>query len=571
MVFDNTVTWNKDYKYDGFLFYIQRVTEMLNYDSKDFFRVHLVSTTTLIDEYLDICNENVKQYHLEEVYQEFVFILNKDIIIQNKWGEKKKQQIIENLKMEKNRQETMKYLQYALMDYFEWCKDYLSSILFEPRNDKKIERTIACFIPELFRYGYSRESIYHRTKNLIDVKSDFKKSFKEYLAMFDRRERQYTVYLGLSNKLLEYEDILKKRLGISTEPDNYSKRFKTHDGYHMIKIKDIKAIDVSIAANIGYKRVNLFSSFYSFLGNHSEDLLYNKALVVSETEQIIVNLDRNRLYTIDLRDYSTLSELSVTVLDRIALNAQPSFYKLDKIISYHNNAISNNGLENGFLNIWSILEFICVNDNNRSKVEQVKETILPILKYDYFSTLFEEIEKDINTVLDKSILKKFLKQITDKDNNFSKIVSLVLDPNYNSIFDSFIDEFLNYPLLRVRMLYLHDNIKKNTDLYNLLSSYEKQVTWQIYRFYRIRNAIVHSGKEIKNINEYGALLHEYLDQITLEIIMKLSFGSLSTINNVLIDTKLNYNSFIEKLKDSKAIDHETVELICSKPVLWYND
>ena len=124
MIQKNAITWNADYKYDGFLYYIQRITEMLDYDAKDLFRIYFVNTTTLIDEYLDICNGYAKQYHLDEVYHEFIYTFNKDIVIQHKWGEKKKQQILELLKSEKNRKETMMYLQHTLTNYLDWCKDY---------------------------------------------------------------------------------------------------------------------------------------------------------------------------------------------------------------------------------------------------------------------------------------------------------------------------------------------------------------------------------------------------------------------------------------------------------------
>lgn len=572
MVFDNKVTWNKDYKYDGFLYYIQRVTEMLDYDSEELFRVHLINTTALIDEYISICNGYVKENHLDEVYQEFVYTFNKDIVIQHKWGERKKQQILDLLKNKKERKETMLFLRHTLKQkYLKWCKEYLSDILFQSRQGNRIERAIACFIPELFRYGYSREGIYHKTKNLISVKTDFEKAFSDYLNTFDGQEKEYTVYLGISDELKEYQEILKARLGISFEVDDLPKIFKKHTGFQIIKREKINAVDVSVAAKIGYIRVNLFISLYSFLGNNSEYLISNKVFVVSENEHRVVNINRNRFYTINNYDRSKIKELSVFILDRLVQTAKNSIIDLNRIISYHNNAISNNGLENGFLNLWSILEMICVNDKNRSKNEQVKETIVPILKLDYFSVFFEEITTDIINALEESMLNNYLEKITNCTNKKSQIVNLLLNPNYSDVFDSFIDEFVNYPVLRIRMLTLHDNTKKKSDLCIYLSDYEKRVSWLIDRFYRIRNAIVHSGKDIDDIDEYGLLLHEFVDQVTMEIIIKLASGNLSTIKNVLIDTRLKYADYMQKLNDTNDIDNETVELLTSSTREWIEE
>ena len=68
MIAQISVSWNEKYEHDGFLFFAQRIVEMLDYMTVDIYRAPLLNTSRLIDEYLRICHGAAKPYHLEEVY-----------------------------------------------------------------------------------------------------------------------------------------------------------------------------------------------------------------------------------------------------------------------------------------------------------------------------------------------------------------------------------------------------------------------------------------------------------------------------------------------------------------------
>lgn len=71
MIAQISVSWNEKYEHDGFLFFAQRIVEMLDYMTVDIYRAPLLNTSRLIDEYLRICHGAAKPYHLEEVYNEY--------------------------------------------------------------------------------------------------------------------------------------------------------------------------------------------------------------------------------------------------------------------------------------------------------------------------------------------------------------------------------------------------------------------------------------------------------------------------------------------------------------------
>ena len=83
MVQNNSITWNENYENDGILYFIQRIIELLDYNTIDIFRAPLLNTTRLINEYKRISNENVKQYHLNEVLIVFHKVFLKKIFLEH--------------------------------------------------------------------------------------------------------------------------------------------------------------------------------------------------------------------------------------------------------------------------------------------------------------------------------------------------------------------------------------------------------------------------------------------------------------------------------------------------------
>ena len=149
----------------------------------------------------------------------------------------------------------------------------------------------------------------------------------------------------------------------------------------------------------------------------------------------------------------------------------------------------------------------------------------------------------------------------DQENSI-KFALLVLLPKYNAIFEEFLDNFMNYPVLRSRLLLLHDECKNRNDLYNVIKKYGQRVTWHLYRIYRARNVITHSGKRPNALKDLGEHLHSYVDCVVYEIIKKLSSGKLSTIRSVIVDCALYSDLFCEYFSSSSIIDETAIQLLC---------
>lgn len=571
MIAQISVSWNEKYEHDGFLFFAQRIVEMLDYMTVDIYRAPLLNTSRLIDEYLRICHGAAKPYHLEEVYNEFSHSFKNDIVIQYKLGEDRIQQIVNRInRFPDKRQQTMEYLCHAVADhYLTWTKEYIEHIVPQNNQKRKIERAIRCFIPELLRCGYSRDDIYHSAKQLLTEETNPIDSLSKFLQQYNRKAKTYCVYLGLSDRMQVFKDILAARLGISFDDDGNFSKMEIWRGYCVIKISDIKALDASNAANEPFERIELFTTFYQYFGNYGGNLIQNKVLTISEDgyeRKLVVN--RGKYKSIEDDNPPKIGEMSEAVVTNLIRGARCSMPQLKKIVKLHNRAISSNGLENGFLNMWSIMEMICVSNPDGSKIEQVKSVAVPILKRDYLPVLFNDITDNLKRILEPNAYRSLIESITDGAKDYEKIACLILLPKYSEKLDIFVDCLVNYPVLRTRMLNLHDDCQTRNELNNLTDRYAQRISWHLYRIYRARNSIVHSGKKPSDLKDLGEHLHAYVDSLVNEVIIKLSTDSLCHISNVLVDSELKQEVYDEYFKESMPIDADGIKLIFSQMESW---
>lgn len=573
MITPINITWNDEYKHDGFLFFVQRIVEMLDYMTIDIYRAPLLNTSRLIDEYLNICQGAAKPYHLEEVYHEFVHTFKSDIVLQYKLGENRIKQIVNRLnKAPDKREETIDFLSHSISDhYLQWAKEYIEYIVPQNKEKKKIERGIRCFIPELLRCGYSRDEIYRSAKQLLSDDIDPSTALSIFLQQYDRKLKKYCVYLGLSNKIKSFKEILKVRLGFSYDSDKDFEKLEIWEHYFPVRIDNISALDASAAASMTFERIELFTTFYQCFGNYSENLIQNKVLVISEDgQERRLTVNRKKYKSVESGDFPIIGKLSEVIISGLISSDMYLMPQIKKITKLHNRAISNNGLENGFINLWSIMEIICVSHPEHSKIEQVKSVAIPVLKHDYLSSIFFDISENLKKALASNDYKKLMDDIKDGTSDREKVACLILLPSYSKKLNDFVDCLVNYPVLRTRMLTLHDDCPKRSDLNRLVSRYAQRITWHLYRLYRTRNAIVHSGKHPNDLKDLGEHLHTYVDSLVLEVIVKLSMGNFGCISNVLVDVDLQQEINDSYFGEDKPIDIEGINLIFSQPSSWSN-
>ena len=156
-----------------------------------------------------------------------------------------------------------------------------------------------------------------------------------------------------------------------------------------------------------------------------------------------------------------------------------------------------------------------------------------------------------------------LSLVLEGNADYEKIAYLILLPKYSDKLDEFVDVLVNYPVLRTRMLELHDNNKTRNDLNNIANHFEQRISWHIFRIYRARNSIVHQGKSPRDLKDLGEHLHSYVDSLANEVIFKLGISTLYNISNVIVDLELQQEVEKDYFAKKEGIDERCIKRLLS--------
>lgn len=565
--------WDGDYQYDNILYFAQRLEEMLFDYSIDLYRMPLLNTHGLLHEYCNVSkkvdNDGVNKSQLEQVYNELLHSLTSDIVLKECWGKDNIDKIVKSLGScsQSDIYKTISYLIATLGNrkYYRWCIKTIKKYVSMPKEKKALEATLRCFLPELIGIGYDPKFIYNELqKNFFKNTLIPENCVNEFLNIFNFKKHKYSVYFAVSVVALNFKDILKDLFKLNFDDDGNFHFFKKNRNKIIVYFKDIVALCPNTAAEIAYKRLDLFFSFYKLIGNKKSFSIQPTTMIISDTlsTPVFVEAFQTTYKTIDNGDFNVLGIKSANLIGGLLINAHAEYQRLSKSIELHNTALAIPDLKSGFLNFWSAIEVLCQNPDAPSKISSVLSIVVPILKKDYINTIIENIDLCLNDVLTTEKYASILEQITVVGCRTKKLYHLLFNKEYKDLKNTLIrNELCNYPVLRNRISMFND-LNKTDKLNKFINDYTQRITWHLYRMYRTRNAITHSGEIPHNLKYLGEHLHSYVDATLLEFIYKLS-GRIpfNSTDNVIIDLKFTIINLDNILSQSLPIDSAIIDLL----------
>lgn len=544
---------------DGVLYFAQRIEEMLFDYSIDLYKMPLLNTHGLAREYCRVVEKvlsgEIKEYQREILFEEFLASFNDDIILKENWGISNIEFVTKSFgsSTQRVKDHTVAYVDSTLSNgrYYNWIVKTLLKYTKLPKEKKKIEAVIRCFIPELVSMGYDSEFIYTALKqHFFSGDAINNTSLEKFLAIFDLKSHRYNVYFAVSPMVKHFREILENRLRLHFDDDGNFSLFNKHSNRIIVYFKDIKAPCPNSAAIDAYNRLDIFFSFYKFVGN-KKGLSIQKKAMVKEQDCVPVFVASKKLSynIIENIDYSEIGALSDQLITGLLINAEDEYSVLSKSVELHNTAISASDLKSGFLNFWSAVEILCQGHTADSKIGPVLDVVLPILKKDYLVTQIQDFNKNLKDNLRKEDYEYILSEIKVAGCEKRKIFQLIFLEQYKDLRTEVLTKLANYPVLRSRLCLL-SSMNTTKKLNTMICAYVQRVKWHIYRMYRTRNAIVHSGEVPRNLKYLGEHLHSYLDSTANEFIVKLA-GDIpfSSREDVITDVKFaiaNLDSILEK-------------------------
>lgn len=557
-------------EYDGVLFFVQRLEEMLFHYSQDIVRAPVHSTQTLLEEYVherhEVQAKRVREYQLIEISKELKESIISDRVLIKRFG----QEFIERVSewSDTDRDDIITYLanKVGRLEYVEWCTALILEEVVDPKHKKEIEKVLRLWIASILWHGYSPEYVYSYLHKIFDnATSSPLNMLEEFLKHFDFEEHKYDVYFVFYKAVIPYKEQFTKRLKVTFIAEEqyfelYKKKKNQSIGYVSVNsLDECRAIETAAA------QIDVFVRFYKVISNRKSSFIDTFGLVINlDTQQRSIRPTKSRgLRSIEwAKEFDVGEAIDFTVFGCMK-KSSISRAKIDKLISLHNTAIHQSDLRDGFINLWSVLEVVAIETADENKIEKVVEKIVPILQHEYISTVFEEVYFSLKDNILPASLQEFYLQITEFDHEIDKIKALIFLDKYEELREElFAKVLLSYPVIRDKIMKLYEMRNDASQFASSVNKYGKRVRWHLYRLYRVRNAIVHSGETHRHMQVLGEHLHIYVDAVLSDILFKFACEeSLFTISDVLIDVRFSLQRKLASCTKSHPIDEQIIQTL----------
>ena len=173
MRFEIIGQWKDGYEQDGLLYCAQRIEEMLMDYTSHLYKTPVFNSFLLCKEYLEIYDlvkeGTIDKSHLSNILEEFIETFSADSVIRNNFSGFEIQQYISKLKGNSlPEQRKMMYYLYHKMDAYPlWSAEILKKVVENPKDKKKIEKTLRSYLPMVIGLGYHPAHIYRYCKQVF--------------------------------------------------------------------------------------------------------------------------------------------------------------------------------------------------------------------------------------------------------------------------------------------------------------------------------------------------------------------------------------------------------------------
>ena len=369
----------------------------------------------------------------------------------------------------------------------------------------------------------------------------------------------HTVYLTIHKELAKFGELLSPELPENSfcilDNSSIPKGIQKIEGYNVVEIRNINAYDEYSAYDMAKDIIGLLDHFYSFF-RHIEKSIYSNGFVKMENNKLkfikepVSGIEKAK----STKSFEKSSTGAVDLFDKATMNYE-NLYKLSRIMEIHNMALAIRSPSNALLSLWSILELLLEKeetDNDRSRIFNIIDLVMPYLKNSYVEKLITNLLLDLQR-WNKKELAVILAEVKIGRTDIEKLFAFVALQKYEDDRKKLYNKLNTFPLLRFRIFSLNQQLKKKKTINKMIDEHEKKVRWHLHRIYRARNCIIHDGDDIRNIENLVENLLSYINIIGERIIQKLGEGGVHyTVSDAIVEEALQAKEYVtvsEKIED----------------------
>lgn len=581
---NSMLNWNTDTSLDCLLFFAQRMDELLFHHSIDSFRYPALSIHSLAIEYCsvyeDVKNKTIGSSNLTQIQEELVNALKSDQVAKSVLNEKLVDTFLkDNGSM--NRYELYQNIRYISrklghLQYYKMIVQELHDQIETKREKRIIDYYSKVLVRELIDNGYDENYIYEQLHRVFFTdRVESISSFETFIKLFDFKEKHFDIFLGYSvdvSFLVENFKIIQD-LNVEIVP--------VYSAPKGIRRKKIQTI-IKFSGVTGLDKYSCFRVISAISGFFINCYCFYKHIGYSIEPYGQVMLESGKVFTIRTRDLlkhrvSSMSNQESTQNTQMLLNISPflgdNIRDILQITRNHNAAIQSNNSNDSLLGLWSILEKLSDDGNEKEDdigaAFRVIDLVIPFLKQSYIVTLIQTTADDIIR-WNNDFFQSEIMSITFGENPVEKTFAFLAFSEYQTIRDKLYALTNDYPLLRYRVFSQSESFKNTKNIKSLIANHVQRVTWHLHRIYRSRNYIVHDGGQLSV--PYNDMLiynlHSYVDIVVNGILHTISNADYPTsISEAIVDSKIS-----SKLMDTSMenAENENTSPSNATKILYYD-
>lgn len=608
------------------IYFWEILREFFDYWTPSHYRVQLSNPRMLLHELLAYCEiyngtVHLQQDHIWYMIDEYLYYSNKDITFNYyktilidfhlflKWIKNgNKENFTKDVYLLITRLKSI--LREIDEKYYIWICKQISDLFLksetniDPRDFTKLKKICFSFSTEILRRWYSKWYTYDKIWEYLIC--DFK--FEAFINSFNGDKILFSVYLkvsgGIDDDIEEIFSSIFWSANVSqTLPDPIEKLKPAHLWLVFEKANNLL---------LGFKRINplsksLFLSFQELAIDPENALNLSKIKINNLFDKINIEFPYKNIsihhhwITINETNNTIMMPSTVLQLDWYRMKSSVLFFnafneKLDKILwsglidietknkiqtllQFHRHFSDADMLEHKFLNLWIWWEHVF--SLSIFKDWQTWKNINTFFPYIHALWYFENLFKDMINVQLKRNLKNtkqrldFKKDLEIKlsDNVFYQLANLYsLIKKWGDTWDNFLSmtSIEDDDLTKVKLFRLKEKTK---DPQKFISHIQEKTKWELFRMYRVRNAIVHKWNIIHLWLPIEVLLTqlEYFYQELLDIIInRFSCNErFSSIEQLFLSFERTYKAFDQEKWLSEITEPADIKnKILNRPLIY---
>lgn len=565
--------WTYRPELEGMLFFAQLIEEMLFDYTFDSYKPRALNSHFLCRELLssidDCLNENIKKGAIKPIVDELKQCLINDPVAIVSLGQYLEHHVNNLSAHESNLIELRNRVNhiYNLIGdgYLDESKRQLLLAIRDPNQKELITKLTRLIVSELLSRGFPKENIYYQTKIFFFdgryPRIDSLEQTEVFLNRINFEDKDYDIIFKVSNNWIHLQKILehfnysvssrrpRKRTNIIKEQnllikdDKYplyliAKKIKAYNHHHaMIKVENTLKTIKSLAVYFSHRsklEIKTDVIIYEVPSNRFHHLKRPTPAILKRPDE---PLNRVHRAIIDL----------VLCIHDSKLNHESSS-RLYRTLEHHSTSVSVERLEDQLLNIWSSLEGLMPPTKEEGRVMYIINSIMPFLMNYYIKEILNDLLDDIINC-GKGAALKIINNVPEGDTEIEKCAAILTIEENRGLLRDLCAIFDTNPLLKNRLFVLSSRLSNAKNVLRLLNRHYNKVSWHLQRIYRTRNIIIHTGREVEYLDTLVENLHYYLDLILAGIINKVNLNpKLETIEEVVLENKLDYELYLKKLK-----------------------